>query len=125
MDAYAAQHPGNAERERRQRGSVAVHLVTLCAAFEHGMAEPALSRVRGAASRSVLPTLPVGDWPALAPPEAWGPANAVTVADAPDGELEAAVAAWAREVWDAWAATAALDDVRAWTAAALGGGGAR
>ncbi|MCY1702729.1 DUF5946 family protein [Deinococcus sp. SL84] len=37
MDAYAAQHPGNALQDRRQRGSVAVHLIVLGAHFDFGL----------------------------------------------------------------------------------------
>lgn len=64
VDAYAAQHPG--ENARRQRQSVALHLVALCLAFEHGLDARELVRARGALADLRR------DWPWLDPPSPTG-----------------------------------------------------
>ncbi len=48
VDCFAAQHPTDAATERRQRQSVAVHLVALCLRLEH-------HRTRGVAGLGPAP----------------------------------------------------------------------
>jgi hypothetical protein len=119
VDAYAAQHPANAHRDRRQRQSVAVHLVALCLHHELGVGIADLLRLRGRTSSTVLPFLRVDDWPALTPPPSWGELNSLTVMSVPDRELPDAIREWPREVWRSWSAQHAV--VRGWAEILLGG----
>lgn len=119
VDAYAAQHPGRAEVERRQRQSVAVHLIALHLRFERGVTAGRLMRYRGRCSATVLPLLGADDWPALEPPAEWGARTAPSLLALPDGELADAVERWAAEVWEAWAPHHAL--VRGWAGLLLEG----
>ncbi len=126
VDCYAVQHPGDAERDRRQRQSVAVHLVSLCLAqqlggrFEQGSAR--LSARRSRISERVLPRVGLTDWPYLAPPTDLG---AVTVAEVhaavDDGadprRFAALLQDWVHSAWLAWSAH--HDTVGVWAAAAL------
>jgi len=118
VDAYAVQHPGQAEQDRRQRQSVAVHLVSLCLLLEHGQPPGSAARRRGRTSATVLPRLGLPDWPYLAPPA--GPA-AVTAIDVlavtrtPDGPLLAR--AWLETAWAAWQDHHSA--VRSWAQATL------
>jgi hypothetical protein len=103
IDCFAAQHPGGAVSERRQRQSVAVHLTALCLIREFGIPASRLPRLRQHMSATVLPRLDLDDWPYLAPPASLG---SITIADlhravAGDG-LARAVDAWSAEVWQAW-----------------------
>lgn len=123
VDAFAAQHPGHAEVERRQRKSVAVHLVALCLHHELGVGHRDLSRLRSHTSEVVLRALRLDDWPTLSPPTRWGDLTAAAVLSAPDSELADSVEAWGREVWTAWSAH--HDEVRAWAMARLAGERAR
>lgn len=112
MDAYAAQHPGNAVHDRRQRGSVAVHLIVLCAHFDFGLSLPDLHRFRSGISSTLLPRLELQDWPVLKAPESWGPLHASAVMNAPDRDLEEVTYEWAQQVWQAWASQPLL--VQGW-----------
>jgi hypothetical protein len=103
VDCYAAQHPGGAEHDRRQRQSVAVHLISLCLLLEHHRHPD-----RGRMSRTVLPRRGLDDWPYLPPPATLG---TVTVANA-GLDLES----WAKSVWTAWSAHHGT--VRNWAEAA-------
>lgn len=96
VDAYMAQHPGDGT-DRRDRQSVFVHLVSLCAVLERG-APPA-------DSPQVLRAVLAGrrDFPVL--PRAHGPGeltvlHVADVADQADHDRRAR--AWAASVWDAW-----------------------
>ena len=95
VDAYAAQHPGVAERRAIQ--SVGLHLMTLCMVIEHGSdphAGPKLHR------RMV--TRPTSEW--LDPPPMDGGLTIVDVLPAQSpSEHERLVRAWADDVWEAWA----------------------
>lgn len=109
VDVYAVQHPGAGDR--RQRQSVALHLIGLCQWLEHGMAQDRLTTVtQRLASEDRA-------WPALEPRPA---AYQMTVADvhrARTGEEHRAlVRRWAESTWDAWSAH--HPQVRAWAAAA-------
>lgn len=119
VDAYAAQHAVNPAGDRRQRGSVAVHLVVLCAVAESDLRPEAAPRFRTEVSRRVLPRIG-GEWPELEPPAEWGELSAAAIERLPHDELLGACSRWAGEVWAAWAP---LDTpVRAWTTMALDGG---
>lgn len=109
VDVYAAQHPGG--DDRRQRQSVALHLVGLCHWLEHDLALEALNRVT--ARLAGLDRA----WPWLEPPAAY----ALTVTDVLAARDAAAyvdlVRRWGQATWAAWAPH--HDAVRAWAAEAL------
>jgi hypothetical protein len=111
VDAYAAQHPGS--DGRRERQSVALHLVAIAQWLDGGITTPQLNRITQdlAAARR--------DWPWLEPPDPTG--YRMTVLDvlrASSGEEHTAlVRAWAEAVWDAWAPH--HDVVRGWAAEAI------
>jgi hypothetical protein len=90
VDAYAAQHPG--VDGRRQRQSVAVHLIALCHWLEFGIDGQYLHQLTVAA----LAGKP--DWPWLDPPESY----ALTVHDLPYPASPADGRRWAQSVWEAW-----------------------
>jgi hypothetical protein len=104
VGSYAAQHP--AGEDRRNRQSVAAHLMSLCASPELGVPGGRLRFVIGNWVRGG------GGYPALEPPPA---GFAVTVADL-DGTTEAcaeeATRGWAESTWSAW--TAHQVQVRRW-----------
>jgi len=110
VDVYTAQHAG--ENERRQRQSVAIHLIGLCHWLEHG-----LDARRVIAATQALLKHDRPDWPWLEPPGEYE----MTVGDvlaAQDGtEHERLVLAWAQRTWEAWHAH--HDTVRRWAADAL------
>ena len=89
-DAYAAQHPG--QNGRRERQSVAMHLIALCHALEHGITDPVLTQL----TRKALDGKP--DWPWLAPPERYE----LTVHDLVQPMSVEGVRHWASSVWNAW-----------------------
>lgn len=96
VDVYAVQHPGT--DDRRQRQSVALHLIALCHWLEHDLAFERLNAITqrlGSADRA---------WPWLEPPADYR----VTVGDlvaARDGaEHVEVVRSWAVATWDAWSA---------------------
>ncbi|HEX2125361.1 MAG TPA: DUF5946 family protein [Thermoleophilaceae bacterium] len=97
VDTYAVQHPGR--RERRTIQSLGLHLSSLCLVVERGGDPTAGPRFhRRLAGRAGF------DW--LEPPEPRGRLTVADVRGAGDpGEHAAAVEAWARDVWAAWAPT--------------------
>jgi Family of unknown function (DUF5946) len=105
VDSYAAQHAANPERRNRQ--SVAVHLMSLCASIEQGISGAQL-RYR------------IGDWthreyPLLQPRPA---ANLVTVREvvqADERSRPAVINDWAISTWAAWSSHHAT--LREWLAA--------
>lgn len=114
VDCYAVQHPGGAETDRRQRQSVAVHLISLCRLFEFDQPTTLASARRGWTSRRVLPALGLTDWPYLPPPPERGAVTAAEVQAANDPrELTERLREWTRSTWSAWAAH--HDTIRAWT----------
>ena len=119
VDAYAVQHPGGSEHDRRQRQSVAVHLVSLCLLREFGQPPQHASAHRGRTSQLVLPRLALADWPYLAPPADLG---AVTTADLHAARTPCEQVApgqqWMESAWSAWRAH--HDTVHAWAAIAHG-----
>ena len=104
VDAYAVQHATNSDRRNRQ--SVARHLMSLCASIEHG--------VSGAHLRRLIGDWTHRDYPLLVPrPTAF----AVTVRDVADAGVRsrpAIVDDWAASAWATWSAH--HDTVRAWLA---------
>lgn len=108
VDAYAAQHATNADRRNRQ--SVALHLISLCAAFEHGM--PAEHRQR------LIGNLAHREYPLLNPPVTSFAITVRDVADSSDSDRSGVVQQWARTTWDAW--TKHHELVRSWLFDALG-----
>ena len=106
-DAYASQHPGI--DGRRQRQSVAVHLIALCQWLEHGVEDPQLTDL----TRLALDGRP--DWPWLEPPRAYE----LTVHDLPLPASAVDGRRWAASVWEAW--TAHHPTVRRWSAALVAG----
>lgn len=102
VDAYAAQHAANPDRRNRQ--SVAVHLMSLCSGLERGLS--------GQDRRARLATWVGREHPTLEPlPDGF----AVTIGDvaaAPAGRRSQAVHRLARATWSAWSGH--HDTVRAW-----------
>jgi hypothetical protein len=105
VDVYAVQHPGD-DSGRRQRQSVAVHLIGLCHWLEHGLSAAQLTTITQRLTGDTR------DWPRLAPPADYD----VTVPDllpATDAAAhERLVRRWAESVWGAWSAHHI--QVRAW-----------
>ena len=110
------QHPGGAQQDRRQRQSVAVHLISLCLRYEFGQPPERALAQRGKTSWHVLARVGMQDWPFLLPPSDLG---AVTVRDVhvtAAQERAGRMQDWARAAWTAWAGH--HDVVRPWAAAA-------
>jgi CTP:molybdopterin cytidylyltransferase MocA len=109
VDVYAVQHPGT--DDRRQRQSVALHLIGLCHWLEHGLEMERLNAITQRLADADR------DWPWLEPPSGY----ALTVVDllaARDGaEHVRLVRAWALACWDAWSAH--RHSVRGWAQEAL------
>jgi CTP:molybdopterin cytidylyltransferase MocA len=109
VDVYAVQHPG--ADERRQRQSVALHLVSLCHWLEHDLEFDrlnAITRRMANEDRSC---------PWLTPPDAY-PMTVGDILVARDGfEHVRLVRRWAESTWQAWSEHHAL--VREWAAEAL------
>jgi len=116
VDAYAAQHPGGADRDPRQRRSVAVHLTALCLGIEFGAGR--LDALRSRLSATVLPRLGLPEWPLLPAPESRGEVTVTDVAARSDAELAAVVQEWSSAVWGAWRPQ--HDTVRLWAQTAIG-----
>jgi hypothetical protein len=102
VDAYAAQHATNTDRRNRQ--SVALHLVSLCAAFEDAM--PAERR------RRLIGQLAHKEYPVLQPSVTSFAITIRDVVDAADDSRPEVVQRWARTTWDAW--TSHHPAARAW-----------
>lgn len=113
VDCYAVQHPGSAIHDRRQRQSVAVHLISLCLLLEHDRPAAFVSAARARTSRRVLPALGVTQWPYLVPPADAGAVTAARVhrAAGPD-ELADRLVLWTVSAWSAWSAHHQL--IRSW-----------
>ncbi len=109
VDVYAVQHPGT--DDRRQRQSVALHLVGLCHWLEHDIE---LDRLNAMTQRLASEDR---RWPWLTPPARYP----MTVADllvARDGDEHIRlVRRWAETTWEAWAAHHGT--IREWALEAL------
>ncbi|WP_274534519.1 DUF5946 family protein [Micromonospora sp. CB01531] len=117
VDCFATQHTGGADNDRRQRSSIAVHLVALCARIERGITAVQLQRLRPRVSATVLPTLGMDDWPLLTPPDDYGELTVAVLWNLPDDEFGPSLADWPGCVWSAWQHQHAT--VRVWTDALL------
>jgi hypothetical protein len=96
VDAYAASHGGDGSA-RRDRQSVCLHLMALCAVLERGMTSPA----RIALLRRLTEGRP--DWPRLDRPDRTPALSHTHVAGATDlDEYTGRVRAWAGAVWSSW-----------------------
>jgi hypothetical protein len=102
VDCYAAQHA--ASPDPRNRRSVAVHLMSLCAALEH--AYP------GAWRRQAMGAWTHRDYPLLDPRPSAFEITVREVADAPDASRTSVANAMAQATWAAWSAH--HDRIRAW-----------
>lgn len=97
VDAYMAQHPGDG-RDRRDRQSVFVHLVGLCAVLEHDLPHPYATRLLGDVLRHHH-----GDFPILARTEGPGPLTVLHMLGAAHlDEYERRAREWATAVWASW-----------------------
>jgi hypothetical protein len=97
VDAYMAQHPGDGS-DRRDRQSVFVHLVGLCAVLERDMAHPYVTKRLGDALRRRN-----GDFPILTRTEGPGPLTVLHIVRADDlDDYERRALEWARAVWESW-----------------------
>jgi hypothetical protein len=97
VDAYMAQHPGDGH-DRRDRQSVFVHLLALCALLERAMPPDSVTRSLGrwVASRSNFPILRRGSEP--------GQVTVLAMVGAIDlDDYDRRARKWAASVWDAWA----------------------
>ncbi|MDQ6884065.1 MAG: DUF5946 family protein [Candidatus Dormibacteraeota bacterium] len=96
VDAYAAQHATNPDARNRQ--SVVVHLMSLCATIELGLRAGETTRMIGRWTHRR------GGYPDLISP---APRGEITVADAHKAKTNAehieVIDRWSRSVWAAWA----------------------
>lgn len=96
VDAYSLQHPGTPSPQTIR--SANIHLIALCAAFEHGIAydriAPIMSRINTQHKDTFV-------W--LEPPAALGAVTVLDVVAARDAdEHQTLVHQWAESVWRAW-----------------------
>jgi CTP:molybdopterin cytidylyltransferase MocA len=104
VDVYSVQHPGS--DERRQRQSVALHLIGLCHWLEHGIEVDRLNAITQRLANEDR------QWPWLTPPASY-PMTVGDLLAARDGpEHVRLVREWAETTWAAWSAHHAV--VRAW-----------
>lgn len=109
VDIYAVQHPGT--DDRRQRQSVALHLIGICHWLEHGLTPARLNPVTQRLATSEA------EWPWLTPPDRFD-VTVVDVLHATSGEEHVRLTRdWGASVWGAWAPH--HDIVRAWAREAL------
>jgi hypothetical protein len=95
VDAYAVQHPGQPSPQSVQ--SVAIHLISLCLSFEHGLPAGEAS----AAMQQAAKTKAAFRW--LAPPGERGRITVIDVHRAGSAAEHAEIVqAWAKSVWSAW-----------------------
>jgi len=109
VDVYTLQHPGT--DDRRQRQSVALHLIGLCQWLEHGMDQRRLNATTqrlASANR---------DWPWLTPPATYELTVQDALAATTAAEHGTIVRRWAEAVWEAWSDHHEL--VRRWATEAL------
>ncbi len=109
VDVYAVQHPGT--DARRERQSVALHLIGICHWLEHDLEMERLNAITQRLANADR------DWPWLDPPSGY-PMTVVHLLEARDGpEHLALVRRWAEATWDAWSAHREI--VRAWARDAM------
>lgn len=94
VDVYAVQHPGT--DDRRQRQSVALHLVGICHWLEHDLGVDRLNAITRRLASEDRP------WPWLDPPSTY-PMTVVDLVPARDSDEHVRlVRQWAESVWEAW-----------------------
>ena len=106
VDSYAVQHAANPDRRNRQ--SVAVHLMSLCASLEQG--------ISGTRLRHIIGTWTHREYPQLVPRPDIYELTVRDFADAAAEERSGLVFDMARATWKAWSAH--HDQIRAWLGAA-------
>ncbi len=109
VDAYTVQHPGL--QDRRQRQSVALHLIGLCHWLEHGMTPHQMNPLTQRLANSGI------EWPWLEAPATYELTVQDVLAATSADEHGRYVRRWGASVWDAW--TAHHDLIRRWAAEAL------
>jgi CTP:molybdopterin cytidylyltransferase MocA len=110
VDVYGVQHPG--VDGRRQRQSVAVHLIGLCHWLEHGLSATQLTPITRRLASDTR------DWPWLQPP-AWYDMTLLDILPAADvAAHERLIRLWAESAWEAWSAH--HPTVRSWAREAVG-----
>jgi hypothetical protein len=92
VDAYAAQHATNPDRRNRQ--SVTVHLLSLCASLEFG--------ISGRQRRAMIGNWTHHDYPLLQPRPDFYPVTVRTVSDVSADERQEVVERMANSTWTAW-----------------------
>lgn len=92
VDAYAAQHATNPDRRNRQ--SVAVHLMSLCASLEF--------EISGTKLRAMISNWTHHDYHLLRPTPDGYPVTVRNVRDASSGQRAAIVDEMATSTWSAW-----------------------
>ena len=103
VDAYMAQHPGDGS-DRRDRQSVFVHLVGLCAVLERDWARPYVTRLLSQVLRRRR-----GDFPILVRTEGPGPLTVLHMVGAEHlDDYERRAREWSMAVWESWNAQHAL-----------------
>ena len=96
VDAYAASHGGDGA-DRRDRQSVCIHLMALCAMLEHG--ETSAGRI-ALLQRLTAQKL---DWPAADRPDGVPALNHTQAANATDlDDYTQRAVVWASAVWSFW-----------------------
>jgi len=109
VDAYAVQHPGVPSRQSIQ--SVGVHLLRLCLFLERGLSPEKANHAMLAAAKNKAQYV----W--LEPPSSLGVHTVADVEAAIGIEAhEAAVRAWASQMWDVWSPY--RSKIRVWASAA-------
>ena len=109
VDVYAVQHPGS--DDRRQRQSVALHLIGICQWLEEDVSVDRLNSITQRLASADRP------WPWLTPPTRY-PMTVADVLEAQDGaEHVRLVRRWADTTWVAWKAHHEV--VRGWAREAL------
>jgi hypothetical protein len=98
VDTYMAQHPGDGS-DRRDRQSLFVHLVGLCAVLEHGLPpHPYVTNLLGKVIRRRD-----GEFPVLQRTEGPGALTVLHLAGAPGlADYERRAREWATAVWGSW-----------------------
>ena len=112
VDVYAIQHPGT--DGRRQRQSVALHLIGVCHWLEHDLETERLNSITQRLASTDR------DWPWLAPPTDY-PMTVVDLLAARDGPAHVRlIRQWAEATWRAWSSHHEI--VRVWAREALAEG---
>jgi len=109
VDVYAVQHPGT--DDRRQRQSVALHLIGLCHWLEHGIEADRLTAITQRLANDDRA------WPWLTPPVGYEMTVVDVLVARRGAEHVRLVTRWAETTWKAW--TAHQDLVRGWAAEAM------